>query len=283
MVFAVRSMPVGICVVLLVLSVCASEVQTQVVSVDRTIHLFNGKDLSNFYTWLIDHKFEDPDSVFTVVDQIEGASAIRISGQHYGGLITRQGYRNYRLVAEYRWGLITWGDRKDKARDSGILVHAQGPEGNYSQDFNGPWMRSVEFQVIDGGVGDFILVNGYNKQGELITTSMTATARKDRDGEDVYDPQGKSLEFQGGRINWYGRDPDWADSLRFRGKEDIESLDGQWTRAEVICEGDKITNIVNGKVVNVGTRSSLIEGQILFQSEGAEIFFRRIDLQPLEK
>jgi hypothetical protein len=98
MVFAVRSMLAGICVVVLVLSVCALDVQTHAVSVDRTIHLFNGKDLSSFYTWLVDLKFEDPDSIFTVVDQIDGGSAIRISGQRYSGLITRQGYRNYHLV-----------------------------------------------------------------------------------------------------------------------------------------------------------------------------------------
>jgi hypothetical protein len=39
---------------------------------------------------------------------------------------------------------------------------------------------------------------------------------------------------------------------------------------------------VNRKVVNEGLRSSLTEGKILIQSEGAEIFFRRIDLEPLE-
>ena len=42
-----------------------------------------------------------------------------------------------------------------------------------------------------------------------------------------------------------------------------------------------ITNIVNGYVVNVGTKSSLTEGKILFQSEGAEIFFRKIEVHPL--
>ncbi|MEK7862502.1 MAG: hypothetical protein AAB295_04475, partial [Chloroflexota bacterium] len=41
---------------------------------------FNGKDLTNFYTWLVDHKHQDPDRVFTVVDQIDGAPAIRSSG-----------------------------------------------------------------------------------------------------------------------------------------------------------------------------------------------------------
>jgi hypothetical protein len=38
---------------------------------------------------------------------------------------------------------------------------------------------------------------------------------------------------------------------------------------------------VNGKVVNEGVRASLTEGKILIQCEGAEIFFRRIDLEPV--
>ena len=49
----------------------------------------------------------------------------------------------------------------------------------------------------------------------------------------------------------------------------------------MICDGDTITQIVNGKVVNRGTRSSLTRGKILFQSEGAEIYFRKIELAPL--
>jgi len=52
---------------------------------------------------------------------------------------------------------------------------------------------------------------------------------------------------------------------------------------EAVCDGDQITNIVNGKVVNVGTRSSLTRGKVLFQSEGAEIFFRKIELTPMSR
>ncbi len=52
---------------------------------------------------------------------------------------------------------------------------------------------------------------------------------------------------------------------------------------EVICDGGTITNIVNGYVVNRGTNSSLTKGKILFQSEGAEIFFRKIEVRPLVK
>ena len=52
---------------------------------------------------------------------------------------------------------------------------------------------------------------------------------------------------------------------------------------EVICDGDTITNIVNGYVVNVGTQSSLTRGKLIFQSEGAEILFRKIEIRPLVK
>ena len=249
----------------------------------KTLHLFNGKDLSNFYTWLVDYKYEDPDKVFSVVDQIDGAPAIRVSRQHYGAFITKESYSDYHLIVEFRWGPATWGGRKDRTKDSGILLHCQGPDGNTGADFNGPWMLSQECQIIEGGVGDFIMVGGHNKDGKQIVPKLTVTARKDRDGEPVFDPKGPATEFQGGRVNWYGRDPDWKDVLGFRGKDDIESLDGQWTRLEVICDGSKITNIVNGKVVNAATRSTLTEGKIIFQSEGAEIYFRRIDLVPLKK
>jgi hypothetical protein len=250
---------------------------------DRTIRLFDGKTLDGFYTWLVDSHRGDPLRVFTVVDQVDGAPAIRISGERWGGLVTRETYRDYRLVVEFRWGLATWGERKDAARDSGILVHGQGPDGSTGADGNGAWMRSVEAQVIEGGVGDFILVAGFDAEGRKIVPRMTARAGTDRDGEPVFDPKGETREFEGGRINWFGRDPEWADRLGFRGRQDVESPYGEWTRLEVIADGDHVTNVVNGTVVNEGTRSSLSEGKILIQSEGAEIYFRRIDLEPLRR
>jgi hypothetical protein len=249
---------------------------------DRTIHLFDGQSLAPFYTWLVDDHREDPLRVFTVVDQVDGAPAIRISGERWGGLVTREAYRDYRLVVEFRWGLATWGQRKNASRDSGILIHGQGPDGNTGADGNGAWMRSVEAQIIEGGVGDFILVGGFEDRGPRLTPHLTARVQKDRDGEAVFDPKGESHEFEGGRINWFGRDVDWQDRLGFRGLQDVESPYGEWTRLEVIADGDRVTNLVNGKVVNEGTGSSLSEGRILVQSEGAEIYFRRIDLEALK-
>ena len=248
---------------------------------DGVIHLFNGKDLTNFYTWLVDYKYTDPNRVFTV-DTIDGVPAIRVSGRHYGAFVTKEEFSNYHLVAEYSWGSATWGGRKKATKDSGILLHCQGPDGNTGKDFNGPWMLSQECQIIEGGVGDFILVGGHTTGGELIVPKLTCRTTKDRDNETVYDPKGEPKEFQGGRINWWGRDPDWADVIGFRGKRDVETAGSGWTRVEVICKGDSITNIVNGHVVNHGTKSSLTKGKIIFQSEGAELYFRKIQVTPLK-
>lgn len=251
-------------------------------SPQERVVLFNGKDLSNFYTWLVNHHRDDPNRVISVVDQVDGAPAIRVSGEDWGGFATEERFHDYHLVVEFRWGLVTWGDRKNATRDSGVLVHCQGDDGNTGKDFNGPWMRSIEAQVIEGGVGDFILVAGYDADGTRLTPKGTATVIRDRDGEAVYSPEGKPEAFQGGRINWYGRDPDWTDQLGFRGKDDVESELGGWTRLEVICRGDSITNVVNGKVVNRLTGASQNSGRIMFQSEGAEIFFRKIEVLPLD-
>ncbi len=245
------------------------------------ILLFNGRDLAPFYTWLVGDHYADPSRVFTVVPQIDGAPAIRISGEKYGGIVTRQRYRRYRLILEFRWGLLAWPPRTARPRDSGVLVHAEGADGNTAADFNGAWMRSIEAQIIEGGVGDFILVAGSEVDGTRITPTMTVTVEPDRNGQPVYAPGGTARTFTTGRVNWSGRDPDRKDVLGFRGVQDVESPAGQWTRLEVVVDDDRITNIVNGRVVNVGTAPSLTSGRIIVQSEGAEIYVRRLELTPL--
>ena len=268
---------------LFVFAVPAGTAAQTAIRSDRVIQLFDGKSMDAFYPWLVDSHKDDPLRVFSVVDQVDGAPAIRVSGEKWGGLTTRESYRDYHLIVEFRWGLLTWAQRKNAARDSGVLVHGQGADGSTGRDFNGPWMRSIEAQIIEGGVGDIILVAGFEADGTRLTPRITARAGKDRDGESVFDPAGEARVFESGRVNWYGRDPDWADKLGFRGKADVESPWGEWTRLEVIADGDRLTYLVNGKVVNEGVQASLTEGKLLFQCEGAEIFFRRIELQPVGK
>jgi len=241
-----------------------------------TLRLFNGKDLANFYTFLEKHRYEDPLRVFTVVKE-DGAPAIRVSGEEFGGLTTRAEFENYHLVVEFKWGTRTWGRRFNKAMDSGILLHCTGPDGNYA----GFWMASVECQIIEGGCGDFLMLEAKDADGQPIKSSLTVECEQSGN-EYWYRPGAPPLTRGEGRFNWYGRDPLWQDVKGFRGRRDVESPAGQWTRIEAICDGDKITNLVNGQVVNIATGSRLRKGKILFQSEGAEIFYRRIELAPLK-
>src|SRR5262249_20728747 len=96
---------------------------------------FNGKEFTGFYVYTKDHKYEDPKKVFTVVDGM-----IRISGEEFGGIATGGSFSNYHLIAEWKWGNQTWGARKEKTRDSGILLHCVGPDGAAG----GQWMQSIE-------------------------------------------------------------------------------------------------------------------------------------------
>ena len=241
--------------------------------VDGPIRLFNGQDLDGFYTWIRDTQYEDPKQVFTVQDGM-----IHISGDGYGGLVTEKSYRDYHLVIEFKWGEKTWGDREDRARDSGVLVHGWGPDGGYSNT----WMASIEAQIIEGGVGDILVLSGKDPEsGEVLTTSLTAEITKDRDGETVWKKGGERVTLTGGRVNWYGRDVDWADKIGFRGKDDVESPLGQWTRLEVIADGGHLLYKVNGVVVNEGFESSPDFGKIIIQIEQAEMFVRRLELWPL--
>ncbi len=277
---AVRALPpLAGALLALLLAAAAPAGEPAPITPRQPIALFNGKDLSAFETWIPMHTGPDWDQVFTVVDQIDGAPAIRISGQRFGGLLTRESFTRYRLVAEFRWGLVTWHPRADKSRDSGILLHCQGEPGNASPRFDSPWMRSVEYQIIEGGTGDFILIGGHARRGgELIPVELTVAVPP---GGKNWSPDGVPTRYQRGRINWQHRDPEWKDVLGVRGSKDVEKPVGEWNLIEVICDGPRIISFLNGVKVNEGTESSIQAGRLLFQTEGAELYFRRIELHPL--
>ncbi|WP_051670858.1 family 16 glycoside hydrolase [Bryobacter aggregatus] len=230
------------------------------------IQLFNGRDLTNFYTYTRESKHEDPNHVFVVAN-----GELHISGQEWGGIVSKEAYRDYRLVVEWRWGDKTWTPRESKARDSGILIHGVGPDGGYS----GIWLESYESQIIEGGSGDILVVTA--------TTPMTATCLCTEDGKELYyDPKGKPVTRSKGRINWYGRSKQWKDEVNFRSKAEVEKPKGQWNRQEVIAAGDRMVCLLNGKVVSSAYDLSHTQGKLQVQSEMAEIYVRRIDLLPLK-
>ncbi len=233
------------------------------------IHLFNGKNLDGWYTFLQKSgRDNDPQKVFSVTNGM-----IHIGGEEWGCITTNKEFKNYRLVVEFKWGGKTYAPRINNARDCGILLHSQGPDGG-SQ---GIWMRSIECQVIEGGTGDFIVVGDSSDAFQLTTT----VANKKTDDSYVYQPGGDTLKFTSDRVNWFARDAGWKDVIGFRGANDIEKPMGEWNTMECIADGNELTVILNGTVVNHAFNVTPTEGKIQIQAEGAEILFRKVDLLPL--
>jgi len=234
----------------------------------KKIVLFNGKDLSRFYVSLKDSKRDDPRQVFSVTNKV-----IRISGEEWGGLTTLDEYRDYRLIVEWKWGSKAWPPRAEKARDSGILIHGTGVDGAAG---NG-WLESIEYQMIEGGSGDLLLVKGAAKP------RITVEAVTGADKQLYWQKGAPRVTRDAGRINWFGRDIAWKDQLGYRGPRDVEKPLGQWNRSEVIAHGGNLDYLLNGVLVNQGFDGDHTSGKIQFQSEGAEVLIRRIELHPLRK
>jgi hypothetical protein len=246
------------------------------------IRLFNGKTLAGFRTWLVDTRDADPRRVFSVTNRM-----IRISGDGLGYLATQEAYRDYRLIAEFRWGRTnwSWGDRIGHARDSGVFLHANGPDGN-SHDGNGAFMAAIECNVFEGATGDLLLIRGGETDGKLLAPHLEAEVApdKDTDGWFTWRPGGRTQRIETwGRLNWRKKSPAWRDTTGFRGPADVELLPGRWNRLECTCEGDRIQIRLNGLLVNEAKAVSPSAGQVLLQCEGSEIFFRRLDLEPLRR
>jgi hypothetical protein len=212
----------------------------------KAIKLFNGKNLNGFDTFLKTKGLNnDPEKVFQVEHK-----TVHVSGGEYGYIITKNEYGDYYLRTEFKWGAATHEPRAGKARDSGILFHISGEDK--------VWPKSVEFQMIEGGTGDIILVDG-----------AAATV--------------KGVHKDKGRFNRFGKGA-WQDVAGYRDPtRELEKPHGQWNVLELIADGNTFKYYVNGQLANEGTECNFTRGKILFQSEGAEVFFRNMELRPLKK
>ena len=242
--------------------------------------LFNGKNLSGWDTYLgppLDDAGKklseipvglnkDPKNVFTVIDQ-EGEKVIRISGEDWGGIATKKVYSNFHLQLKFKWGTVTWGQKKNKKKDSGLLYFATGENG---ADY-GAWMRSQEFQIEEGNCGDYWGVAG----GIQDIPSV-----KRQDSSYVYDATGTLNTFSS--TSTIGR--------HCIKQGDAENASGEWNTVDLYCSGDTSVHVINGKVMMVlyhsgqldnGKILPLTKGKIQIQSEGAEIFYKQIKLEPL--
>jgi hypothetical protein len=250
-------------------------------SASSALQLFNGTNLAGWHSWLGDTKRDDPRRVFAVTNGL-----LRLSGDGLGYLATEQEHSDYRLIVEFKWGARNWpwAERLGKASDSGLFLHSVGPDGN-SHDGRGAFRAAIECQIMEGATGDFLLIRGTNADGSLIAPRVTVAVQPERDAEGwpfvAFTGRRETIE-RWGRVNWVNKSRRWRDEFDFRGADDVEKPRGQWNELVCVCQNDHITVQLNGVTVNEAHRVFPKRGRILLQCEGSEIFFRKLDLVPLD-
>jgi hypothetical protein len=245
---------------------------------NHTIDLFNGRDLQGWYPYLRAFGRSDTQGVFSVCDGM-----LRISGEVDGYLSTRTSWRDYRLVIEFRWGRFNRPSRRGKARDSGLFLHGAGPDGN-SFDAQGAYKAAIECQIMEGAVGDLLLIKGKDRHGNVIEPRLTTRVAevRDADGWPFFLGDGRQLELEGwGRINHLGKSRQWTDVFNFGRAAGTANRSQPWNRIECVCAGHRIRVFLNNQLVNAAENVFPCSGPILLQSEGSEIAFRKIELHPL--
>lgn len=211
---------------------------------------------------------KDETKVFSMVKK-DGEQVLRVSGEIYGSLYTKQDFDNYHLKLKVKWGTKKYDPRQNLLKDSGILYHSIGESG---VDYWRAWMLSQEFQIMEGHMGDYwnIGTSAIDIRAFLPEGQMNSVA-------DAKQP------FLG-----FGTDNDQGFCLR---SENRETADNGWTTIELITYDGKSLHIVNGHVVMVlknshyvkdGQKIPLNKGKIQVQSEAAETFYKDMQIKPLD-
>jgi hypothetical protein len=253
---------------------------------DVWVSLFNGKNLDGWDTWLgkpykgneVIGLNKDPNKVYTVVDE-DGKPAIRISGEIFGALTSKQEFANYHLRLEFKWGKKKWPPRDGEKtpRDSGLLYHCVGKHGAAGTY----WMRSLECQIQEHDCGDFWSVAGVmvDVEAQVMYRNPLSTIKYKKGATKLTVPRQLT-----GPNNQKRNDP------RIIKSADYEKPG--WNTIEVLSVGGTSVHLVNGQPNMVLTNSRhkvdgremrLTKGKIQLQSEGAEVYYRNIAIKSLKE
>lgn len=159
-------------------------------------------------------------------------------GKPEGHLITKNEYANYRLTVEYRFA--------GEPGNCGVLVHASTPRALYKM-----FPKSLEVQMMHKNAGDFWCIV-----------------------EDIKVPD---MEKRRGPAAEWG-------ITEGKGRHILNLTDGsekplgEWNRMVIECLDREIKVWVNDTLVNYGYECTANKGQIAVQAEGAEVEFRKIEM-----
>jgi len=209
-------------------------------------------------------------NVFSIIKE-NNENILRVSGEIYGCIISKEEYANYHLKLKVKWGDKKYEPRKKLLKDSGILYHSIG---NYGADYWRTWMLSQELQIMEGHMGDYWsqLTSAIDIKAYLPEYIMNPVA----DESQSFLSMGQNEEIAGFCLR----------------SANYEKTDGEWNTIELICFEDKSLHIVNGHVVMIlqnsryvdnGITKPLTKGKIQIQSEAAEVYYKDIELQQLNQ
>jgi 3-keto-disaccharide hydrolase len=163
-------------------------------------------------------------------------------GAPVGTLVTKEKYTSFRLLVEWRWAPGTVVT-PEKTPNSGVLLRINGEMKQIP--------RSIESQLRSGDAGDLYGFWGMKIAGDPVRARREAG------------------------------NPVLGDMTGVKKALGAENPVGEWNRYEIVLDGQKLDVSVNGKKVNWATVEDVIAGSIGLQSEGGEIHFRKVELQPL--
>ena len=248
-------------------------------------YLFDGENLDQWDTYLgpafgpnvtwdnirdqkaIGHN-NDLNGVFSIVP-LDGEKVLRISGEIWGGIFTKNEFEDYHLQLQFKWGDQKWYPREAETdkRDSGLLYHGIGHHGENDLF----WLKSQEFQIQEGDCGDFWGVGG---------TSVDIKASMRSDSAYYYDPKAGLSTFS--EKSPIGRN--------CKKHPDNENKSGEWNTLDLYCLGGTSIHVVNDVVTMVLHNSRhqindqeipLTKGKIELQSEAAEVYYRNIRIRSI--
>jgi hypothetical protein len=149
------------------------------------------------------------------------------------------------------------------------LYHSTGEIGTNKNAWS--WMPSQECQIQENDCGDYWAVgNGRAKINAFKEGNIYR-----------YNPAGQEIMF--------GYDTEGGPRCykQFTSEKPL----GQWNQVDLYLLGGKAVHVLNGKTVLVinecymqeaGTDKPIDKGKLQLQSEGAEIFYRRITLESIK-
>ncbi len=209
----------------------------------------------------------DPGTVFQV-ESVRGEPVLRIDGHRFGALVSDAEFEGFHLRAEFRWGEAHHSDRP--WRDAGLVYHSFGEPRSVRSGVPARFgLPAVPGPLVDPGTGSFL--EGLEYHVVAAVNRATHAAADDAVGD----------------LGWFGR---CGADLVERAPAPQRPA-GIWNRIEIRAHGDEAIHLLNGTVVAVasglrrftdGGETPLLGGRLQLQSSGDEIFWRRLEVRPIE-